>query len=323
MSLGRLQLKKKQEEVFYTRNQSFQKSIPEKYLLSSEIVIGFDTSSWILAERCKRLDKQFILDVSIAHPYEKEIVYRKINEQYPQWTFSLKQKSQFLINLELQEMNLADKVVVASTFSKNTLIKYGVEPNKIFVIPYGIDTSHFRPVGRSESTVVKFVFVGLVDARKGIPVLLDAWAQINKGNATLTIIGPIVSETEKMIRSSYSDIEIMGRLSHKQLPSVLSGMDVLVFPSYFEGYGLVITEAMACGLTVITTPATCGPDVLKDGLSGFIVECGDVGALADRMQTLTNDRSLLKSMKTNACKAVEQLSWDEYGNKWMKVITGK
>jgi glycosyltransferase involved in cell wall biosynthesis len=88
--------------------------------------------------------------------------------------------------------------------------------------------------------------------------------------------------------------------------------DVLVFPSLFEGFGLVILEAMSQGMTVITTPNTGGPDVTTDGENGFIVPIRSAEAIAERLETLVFDRKRLASMKEAALKTSRAMSWANY-----------
>jgi len=311
---------RKNEDVFFERNSNFQNNIPDEMIKSADVVIGFDTSSWILAKRCRQLGKPFILDVSIAHPYAKRTVYQEILNQYPDWAFALEQKDQKMIDLELLEMELADKIVVASTFSKNSLISQGVAKDKIYVNPYGTDLNFFKPVEK-HNTIVNFVFVGLVDARKGIPVLLDAWKKIPKDKAKLTLIGPISETVKALINKTAADITIKGRIPYDELPAELSTRDVLVFPSYFEGFALVIPECMAAGLTVISTPATCAPDVIDDGINGYIIPCGNADVLAEKMLTLINNPALLKTMQAEASKKAQQFTWDAYGDRWKEIVS--
>lgn len=309
----------KAESVLLKRNKDFQNSIPDKAIKSADVVIGFDTSSWLLAERCKQLNRPFILDVSIAHPYEKRSVYQQISDQYPEWSFLLEQKSQQMIDLELEEMELADKIVVASTFSKNSLIKNWIPERKIYVNPYGIDLGSFKPHENTDGQV-RFVFVGLVDARKGIPVLLEAWKKIGLVGATLTLIGPVSEHTAMLIKKEVPDITIKGRIPYNTMPAMLAQYDVLVFPSYFEGFALVIPEAMASGLTVITTPATCAPDIIDNDINGFIIPCGDAEQLATKMQFLINSPAKLKDIQKEALNKIQNFTWDAYGERWAQIL---
>jgi glycosyltransferase involved in cell wall biosynthesis len=310
---------KKNEAVFLERNSNFQNNILDSTIKGADVVIGFDTSSWILAKRCRQFDKPFILDVSIAHPYEKRTIYDDILKKYPDWAFALEQKDQKMIDLELLEMELAHKIVVASTFSKNSLINQGIAEDKVFVNPYGTDIDFFKSTEKHNEKV-NFVFVGLVDARKGIPVLLDAWGKLPKGNAKLTLIGPINTEAQAIVNQIAPEIIIKGRVPYDELPGLLADQDVLVFPSYFEGFALVIPECMAAGLTVISTSATCAPDVIDEGVNGFIVPCGDALMLAEKMKIIINDRSKLKRMQTEAVSKAHKFTWEVYGKTWEKII---
>jgi starch synthase len=310
------------QHVFFERNKAFQNNIPDSAILNADVVIGFDTSSWILAQRCLKLNRRFILDISTPHPYEKQPIADRVFDQYPDWAFSIEQesKSQEMIDLELMEMDLAHQIVVASTFSKNSLIKQGIPEAKIHVNPYGTDVTLFKPAEKKQNETVKFVYVGLVHARKGVPVLLEAWNRLKPANSTLTLIGPISTQIEQLIKATAPDVNIMGRVPYDALPALLADQDVLVFPSYFEGFALVIPEAMASGLTVISTPATCAPDIIDNNGSGFIIPCGDADMLAKQMSVLIDDRDILRAMQTKALTSIQNFTWDAYGERWGQII---
>jgi glycosyltransferase involved in cell wall biosynthesis len=117
---------------------------------------------------------------------------------------------------------------------------------------------------------------------------------------------------------------------HRWIPSlprekILAEMrahDVLVFPSLFEGFGLVVTEALSQGLPVITTSHTCGPDVLTEGEDGFIVPIRDPQAIAGKLELLHRDRERLAGMSEAARKKSEMLKWADYRRRIVEVVTG-
>lgn len=308
------------EDVFYLRNKRFQEAIPDRALKACDVVIGFDTSSWILQQRCKTLGKKFILDVSIAHPLSKRTVYQQIAAAYPGWKFALKDKQDQLIAIEQQEMEQADAIAVASSFSKKTLEENNIHASKITVNGYGVNATDFAPVENKQAVTVKFVFVGLVDARKGIPLLLEAWQQINHAGASLTLIGPADAVTQELIAAKHPDVIVKGKLPFAELKKELPFYDAMVFPSYFEGFGLVVPEAMACGLPVITTDATCGPDVITDGIDGRVIPAGDISGLQKALQGFIDDRIKLQEMGRQARSKALQHSWDAYGTRWERLI---
>ena len=311
------------EEIIFSRNKEFQQLITDSILKPANAVIGFDTSSWILVDRCRTLNIPYILDVSIAHSCKKNIAYSNIAKEYPTWVNSLELKSNELLVVEQSELENATHIVVASNFSKLSLIENGISANKITVNPYGVDISAF-PL--KESFVIprqiRFIFTGLVDARKGIPFLLDAFQQVNPDKVFLSIVGQIQNHINIAIKDNYllNNIEIVGKLPHNELPGLLQKNDVFIFPSYFEGFGLVILEAMASGLPVITTTATAGPDIIEHGKEGFIIEPGDKKGLTDAIQYFIDNPHQIEIMGRAARKKAEQYSWDAYGDRWEKII---
>ena len=82
----------------------------------------------------------------------------------------------------------------------------------------------------------------------------------------------------------------LGHYPYRELPALLRQCDVLVFPSYCEGFGLVLLEALASGLPIITTDATAGPDLIQDGVEGRLIPSGNLEALCEAMQSFIGQR---------------------------------
>lgn len=322
MALLKMRFGLDEENVLYHRNRQFQESISNQSILASDAVIGFDTSSWILAKRCNNVSKKFFLDVSIAHPVSKDMVYRRIIKLYPNWRFSVKSKDYRHIAVEETEMELAGHIVVASSFTDKTYEEHGVRADKISINPYGVDIKSFQPrnKARQPGEPVRFVFVGTVDARKGIPFLLETWSKLSNAAIELTLIGPISAFTEQYIQKNYPAVVIRGRLPFSEVKEILPDYDVMIFPSFFEGFGLVIPEAMASGLPVITTTATCGPDIIENGKEGFIIEPADENKLIESINYFINNPGKMIECGLLARKKMEEFSWDAYGNRWQEVL---
>jgi starch synthase len=94
---------------------------------------------------------------------------------------------------------------------------------------------------------------------------------------------------------------------------------VLVLPSLFEGFGLVILEAMAQGTPVITTDHTAGPDIIEDGTEGFIVPIRSAEAITEKLELLTRDHERLMSMKAAAKSKAQSHGWQSYRNRLVEV----
>jgi glycosyltransferase involved in cell wall biosynthesis len=319
-ALKRLRDGEPQQHVFHQRNRAFQQKIPTGSLRKATSVIGFDTSSWLLAERAEDAGKPFFLDQSISHPLANESIMQGVAKRYPAWQAEIETRLPEVLECERREHKLAKKIVVASSFSKRTLIAQGISEDKILINPYGVDLELFHPPAQPrERRPLRFLFLGLISARKGIPLLLEAWAKMNLRDAELWLVGP-VSERERALIPDLPGLKLMGKHAHQELPDLLRKCDVLVFPSYCEGFAMVILEALASGMPVITTEATAGPDLINDNEEGRLIPSGNLDALCEAMQEFAREPDRLESMGRAARRCAERFSWDAYGDRWQQIL---
>lgn len=314
--------KRSNNNIFFERNEAFQNNIPDSAIQRSDALISFDTTSWILADRAKKAGKYFFLDVSTTHAKSKQRIYKKLSEDYPAWQFNIEMKKDEHMAIEQKEYELADALVVASSFTKNTLIENGVDPQKIYINPYGVDLIRFFVKRNSRpNKKIRFLFVGGIDAGKGIPLLLAVWKRLQSENVELNLVGPVSELVVTLIkREGLSDVNVFGKVPHHSLPAIFHNNDVFIFPSFFDGFGLVILEAMASGLPVITTTATAGPDLIGNGEEGFIIEPGDLEALEKTIRFFINNEQAITTMGDKARARAETFTWESYGSRWINTI---
>ena len=199
----RLRLGGEPQVVMHCRNERFQRAIAQNDIDASDVIIGFDTSSSILVERAAKAGRPLILDQTIAHPRSKHRVYEEIKKQFPNWADDLEVRAETVGAAEELEHREATKIVVASSFTKRTLVENGVAESKIVLNPYGVDLERFAIQHQSNGgRPFRFLFAGLVCARKGVPLLLEAWKQLNPKNAELWIVGPLTPTATRECRSS-------------------------------------------------------------------------------------------------------------------------
>ena len=123
------------------------------------------------------------------------------------------------------------------------------------------------------------------------------------------------------LSDDWSVTTTVGHVPHAQLHGPDGHLDVLVFPSLFEGFGLVILEALSQGLPVIATPSTGAPDVLTDGEDGWIVPTRSSAAIQDRLQRLLDEPGLLSQMSERARETARSRSWATYRADLVQVLT--
>jgi starch synthase len=309
-----------EQGLMHCRNAAFQRSLPESIFEQNDVVVGFDTIGWILAQRCAAAGTSFVLDQSIAHPLARMRIYEQLRRQHPDWAEDMEERNPAVLAAEAAEQQGATRIVTASTFTQRSLIDQGIAPERIVINPYGVDLAAFALKPESHPVrPLRFVFVGQVGARKGIPMLLKAWGALDTSGAELWIVGHVAPRIRTLV-SGHRNVVIKGPTSHLRMGALLAECDVFVFPSYFEGFGLVLLEAMACGLPVIATDATAAPDLIVDGVEGFVIRAGDEGALQNRMQMFLLTPSRVLPMGRAARKTAERFTWAAYGDRWATLV---
>jgi glycosyltransferase involved in cell wall biosynthesis len=209
----------------------------------------------------------------------------------------------------LQDIALADRVVVPSDHIARVLANHGTPRERISVIPYAADCRRFRPISKGEQSTCKFLFAGGISQRKGIKYLLEAWRRVRRPGWELELLGPLPRDRSPL--APYLDlVETPGRVSHAEMPARMAAADVFVFPSLFEGSAVVSYEALACGLPSVVTEGA--GSVVRDGVEGFVVPARDVDTLAERMELLGCDPMLRARMARAARARALEYDWPRY-----------
>lgn len=316
-------------EALHERNRRFQEGIPQTSIRNADTVIGFDTSSWILAERAGAMGKPLWLERTINHPTQWQKAQMALHQRYPQWQERPAARMPELVAAEEQEHRLAHRILVGSGFVARTLEMMGVDSAKIVINPYGVSWNAFEApaVEGSEpmrsSGPVRFLFAGSIGARKGVPVLLEAWESLGwrKDEAELWLVGQ-VPEPQRRLIPAKDNIRLVGRVAKSEMAAIYRQCDVFVLPSFSEGFPLVLLESLAAGLSVITTPNTGAGDLKDHGAADCVklVEAGAVEELAEAMRAW-KDQPPGRDVVQAACDGLRaRYSWEAYGDRWEKLL---
>ena len=173
----------------------------------------------------------------------------------------------------------------------------------------------------------RVIAVGRLDYQKGFDRLIQAWELIQKSGRysdwQLDIFGQ--GEWRKMLQQAVDDKGLSDSVLINQptqdIGKEYAGSSMLVMSSHYEGFPMVMIEAMACGLPVVSFDYKCGPrDIIQDGQNGLIVTDGDIQGLADAMMRLMNDESLRKQMSERAKKVVDIYSEKTVMKQWTELF---
>jgi glycosyltransferase involved in cell wall biosynthesis len=222
----------------------------------------------------------------------------------------------------------ADHLVAVSEFTKQSLLQHnwGAQSERITVIPEGVDQEHFYPRGIEEVGRVRkrysihgdyLFFVSTIQPRKNVIGLLEAYAQARSSfttNPTLVLAGKPgwkFEEVKEAIDRLHlqSAVTYLGRVPDEDLPGLFSGAEVFVYPSFVEGFGLPVLEAMACGTPVLASQSGAIPEVGADAALYF--DPKRVEHMAQQMVRLVQDKSLAQELIKKGYERVRHYTWEK------------
>ena len=286
-------------------------------------VWGYDSSSWEAFEAARTRDLATVLDVTTPHPRHIAAMMRQVRSDWPDWFDGPSRNGDDSAVERLDaELALANRVVVGSDAAAATLAEHGPSGTaaKTTVAPYSWNAALFdtppqilRP---SRSGPVRFLFVGQVAARKGLPFLLEAMRQFGREEASLTVVGGMDAPAAAI--APYEEGFTYHRhVPRAQIPAVMAEHDVLVLPSYYEGSAVVLLEALASGLGIIQSRAA-GQGA--DATCGTVLDEVSVDRLAETMRRVIADRDLLHEWKRHAARRAQTFTFESYRDNIVQVL---
>ena len=311
-------INKENDDTFFRKQDNILSEIALKKALKSDSNLFLYSYYAYHAFKNYTGDNKKILFQVHPHPLSIKRILKEEIERVPAAKFSLNNEvemglSEYQLQQLIAESEMADSIVVASSFTKNSLVENGIDKDIIRVIPYGVDFSKFNITKKQKkkSGTLNLIFVGNIIQRKGISYLLDAMNLLKSKKVVLTLCG---RKADQALLDNYSDndnIKVKLNLNHKELSEELNKSDIFVFPSLIEGFALVILEAMASGLPVITTKNTSGADIIEDGKQGYIIPIRSAKVLAEKIEKFIQDNNYFE-MGLEAAKKAEEYTWKRF-----------
>jgi glycosyltransferase involved in cell wall biosynthesis len=222
--------------------------------------------------------------------------------------------------LELSErraLAAARLVIVTSRATASTLQRYGVNDDRIVTIEPGTDRA---PLARgSRRPPVQLLCVASLIPRKGHEMLVETLATIRDRGWRLTCVGSLERDRSTVQRvlarlrehDLVDRVTLAGDLDTAALAVEYDRADVFVLPTFHEGYGMVVAEALARGLPVISTPTGGIPDLLSDG-AGLLVPPGDITALGAALSRVIDDSAVRSALADGARRVRDRLpTWED------------
>jgi starch synthase len=287
-----------------------------------DAVYAYDTCARDIFEVAKQRGIRCIFDQPTGYYRASLHIVGEERELKPEWASTLSGilDSPEKLARKDREIALADAIVVASTFTERTMKEYPHPLSvPIFRVPYGAP-----PVGEPRQPTrredpLRVLYVGQMGQRKGVAYLLEAMDRLGVA-AKLTLLGRPIT-VPPVLKQALERHRWIESAPHTEVLRLMREHDVLVFPSLFDGFGLVMLEAMAQGTPVIATTNCAAPDFFDDGRDGFIVPIRSSEAIAARLTQLAEDRDLLAQMSEAARQKAVKCTWDKFRRELVAAVT--
>ena len=229
--------------------------------------------------------------------------------------------------VEAEVMASADRIIAFSPHERDAMARlYGADTAKVSLVPCGVDLSVFRPLdqravrdrlGLNGEKIL--LYVGRVEPLKGLDLLVETAAQMDSEDGVrVIVVGADVNGDREMDRVKLlakerdleGQIDFVGQVDHKELPLYYNAADVCVVPSYYESFGLVALESMACGTPVVATRVGGLSTIVQHGRTGYLKPWRCPDAFANSVEMIISSDGLQQSMGTAARKHAEGMGWD-------------
>jgi glycosyltransferase involved in cell wall biosynthesis len=220
----------------------------------------------------------------------------------------------------------ADFVIALSEDMKRAV--QHIYNREIAIVPNGIELEEYidkLQMQRKEHTEQRILFVGRLSPEKGVQYLLQAMQVIHGKipDAKLAIVGYGVEGRglEELAASLgiRECVDFVGKVPHERIPDYMQQADVFVLPSLSEGLPVVILEAMASGLPIIATRVGGLPDIIEEGVNGYLVEAKNPDAIAEKLLILIKSDNGCTKISINNKKKAQMFAWDSIAEKLEKI----
>lgn len=274
--------------------------------------------------------------VAVIH----DVGFMKFPEAYGKWQrWYLKWSTQFAVKH-------AKTIITISEFSKNEIIKYfNADENNVEVVPLAHDSQRFKVIHDKERireimkkyniTEPFFLFVGRLEKKKNVDRLIKAFAILKKSKKTFNVFEDVGclkfllvgnngygwEEIEKLIKDEHLECDIirLGYVPDEDLPYLYNAAELFIFPSLYEGFGMPILEAMACGVPVITSNTSSCPEVSGD--CAVLVDPQNPEMIAEKIAEVLTNNELKQRMVEKGLERVKKFSWEKCAERTLSVIS--
>jgi glycosyltransferase involved in cell wall biosynthesis len=246
--------------------------------------------------------------------------------------YPIDKPSDWMRRRELREYELADVVIVLSRFAYDSFVRCGVAPEKLRILPLGAQLSLFRSIADKiaerqrrirERQRLRVITVGTFSLRKGAFDLIEI-ARKAQHFAEFRFIGSMDRTGARLAKKATELIEFVPKVSQFDLPKQYNWGDVFLFPTLEDGYAVVLAQAEAAGLPILTTTNCAGPEIVRNDKTGWVFPIRRPDLFVDKLRWCDQYREELAAMVENVYNAYAPRDWADVAHNFVDIcISGK
>lgn len=310
------------DRIYQTLDKKISNDLKKNAINNVSAIYAYEDGAAYSFQIAKQKQIKCLYELPTGYWRNSRILLNEEILRCPEWadTFTGFKDSEIKLKRKDDELALADYVFVASKFTASTLKEYPHKLPPVVVIPYG-----FPPVFENREYLkfdkkrrLRLLFVGKLTQQKGIADLFKAIIGLDN-KLELTIVGHKSADI-KILNDEIAKHNYIPSLPHDKVLELMRINDVLVFPSLFDGFGMVITEAMSQGTPVIATERSAGPDLIVHNENGWLVKAGAPLLLKQIIENLIESPDSIEKAGRAAMKTAKKRPWEVYEKEMAQCI---
>ncbi len=244
---------------------------------------------------------------------------------------ALERPPAWVIEREEREYQLCDEILLLSSFALDSFVDHGVPSQKLALFPLGVDTRAFRPgpevlaarIRRLlDGEPLRITFTGTLNYRKGLYDFEKVVRALDPAKFQFEIIGSVAQEGRRTASNLPANVTFVPRQPQAELPKWYARGDLFFFPTLEDGFAVVLAQAYANALPILTTPNCAGPDMIRDGETGWIIPIRRFDRYIEQLLWCDANRDKVAAMIERLYNSYSARDWNDVAADFERIVNG-
>lgn len=242
----------------------------------------------------------------------------------------LERPPKWIIEREEREYQLCDQILVLSSFALESFVEYGVPRQKLSLFPLGVETTKFRPAREvldarirriTSGEPLRVTFTGTLNYRKGLYDIEKVVRALDPAKFQFEIIGSIPPEGKRVAAGLPSNVMFVPRQPQAELPAWYARGDLFFFPTLEDGFAVVLAQAYANALPIVTTANCAGPDMIRHGESGWVLPIRRPDLFIEQLRWCDANRDQVARMVERLYDSYTPRDWNDVAADFERIVS--